>query len=497
MTVEKHYKGQIRRPGQKPENVELVIYDLGFAVEYDPVASSIIGAPAVWVEANQGLAQTPGIGSYFNVILAPGSNADDTVNNNVWRCVVIGEAAGQRIVEWERVEAIGSGCMRFAPYAQRCTAVGTLALQWLGATSQQYLIDTFHDFFIQNDLPGEVGWDFVGLETRNPGIGQDIADFSNFPSSTSTVTQNVAIGRDAALHLVRGIENTACGYQAGAHWFSASENAAFGENALRDGVFINGCTAIGRSAGIHNQEGDRNIFIGREAGENFVKGDRNIFIGGSAGQDYHHDSGHEFSNKFILQMNALGNYLAGDLDKGSLFLALDDNDLANIESLQSGYYNIVSVATAPTTPGRFLGTSTATVSTFNSYTGATETRSHMTVENPNGVVGSITSNGSATAFNTSSDARLKDDLGTDPDSLDTVLSVPVHRYKWKAGGNEETGFFAHELQEAIPYVVTGEPNGEKMQQVDYGRLTATLWRAIQQQQAQIDSLRAEIAELRR
>jgi len=57
------------------------------------------------------------------------------------------------------------------------------------------------------------------------------------------------------------------------------------------------------------------------------------------------------------------------------------------------------------------------------------------------------------------------------------------------------GFIAHELKQTLPNVVTGEKDGEKMQGVDYSKLTPILLKAIQELKADNDSLRARIETL--
>ena len=506
----------------------------GFQVLFDVAASSIISIPDVWAElANSETSSPGGIDSYFNVILAPGSNANDTDNNNVWRCTIIGEAAGEYITEWERVEAIGSGAMRFSEFAQRTTAVGTIALSWLGATSQQNLRDRFHDFWLQPDDPGQAGWDFVGLETANPGIGAAIDAFSAYATDTSGVSQNVAIGRDAGLHLVKGGANTYVGYQCGAHTFEGIENTGIGSFALKDGVFSDKNTALGYRAGQDAQEGLGNLFLGHESGEGLVDGNRNFFIGGSSGQGYALSGSNHYDNKFIMEAFANGHYLGGDNNIGNLFLNHGSNELADFEGEGSGFYNVVSVGNTPATPGRFLGTSTSSVSTFNSFAGSALDRDHATFENTNGVVGTITTNGTATAYNTSSDERLKHDLGESANSLSIVIGTLVHRFYFKndPDKNEQLGFFSQELEKTYPQAISGaadgmtdtgnilnaagdiikrnvpQPNSDKVgwektgecikpQQIDYGKLVVPLWAALQEQQNQIEQLKSEIQSLR-
>ena len=111
----------------------------------------------------------------------------------------------------------------------------------------------------------------------------------------------------------------------------------------------------------------------------------------------------------------------------------------------------------------------------------------------NFAMGSITRNGSATSvlFNTSSDYRLKEDL-QDFNALDLVDNITAYDYKWKDTEQRDYGFVAHELQEIMPNVVSGEKDGEEMQKVDYSKLTPVLLKAIQELKAEIETLKAQI-----
>ena len=108
--------------------------------------------------------------------------------------------------------------------------------------------------------------------------------------------------------------------------------------------------------------------------------------------------------------------------------------------------------------------------------------------NPNGSVGNITSTASATAFNTSSDYRLKEDL-KDFDGLDKVSKIPVYDFKWKTDATRSYGVMAHELQEVLPDAVTGDKDAEKMQSVDYSKIVPLLIKSIQELKAEVESLK--------
>ena len=75
--------------------------------------------------------------------------------------------------------------------------------------------------------------------------------------------------------------------------------------------------------------------------------------------------------------------------------------------------------------------------------------------NSNGVVGTITTAGSATAYNTSSDYRLKTDAQPMTGASARVQALNPVNFEWIADGTRVDGFLAHEAQEVVPEAVTG------------------------------------------
>jgi hypothetical protein len=109
--------------------------------------------------------------------------------------------------------------------------------------------------------------------------------------------------------------------------------------------------------------------------------------------------------------------------------------------------------------------------------------------------GTIQVSGSTTSYNTSSDYRLKENVAPMTGALAKVLELNPVTYTWKVDGSDGQGFIAHELQEVAPYAVSGEKDGEEMQGVDYGKITPLLTAALQEAIAEIQSLKARVAEL--
>jgi hypothetical protein len=111
-------------------------------------------------------------------------------------------------------------------------------------------------------------------------------------------------------------------------------------------------------------------------------------------------------------------------------------------------------------------------------------------------VGGISVTSSATAFNTSSDYRLKDSIALMTNALDKVAALKPVTYKWKRDGSDGEGFVAHELAEVCPHAVTGtkdavDANGNPQYQgIDTSFLVATLTAAIQELKAEFDAYKA-------
>ena len=119
----------------------------------------------------------------------------------------------------------------------------------------------------------------------------------------------------------------------------------------------------------------------------------------------------------------------------------------------------------------------------------------------NGTVGSISVTGSATAYNTSSDYRLKNTTAPMTGALAKVALLKPCTYKWNVDGSDGEGFIAHELAEVVPQCVTGEKDAvdeegnPKYQGIDTSFLVATLTAALQEAHGLIKSLEARVVAL--
>jgi|TARA_R110001606_G_scaffold368976_2_gene524896 hypothetical protein len=111
--------------------------------------------------------------------------------------------------------------------------------------------------------------------------------------------------------------------------------------------------------------------------------------------------------------------------------------------------------------------------------------------------GSISVDSGGITYNTTSDRRLKDNIETITDGTDKLMAMNPVTHGWKADPEADTvhGFIAQEMMEIIPEAVSGDPEGEEMMSMDYGRITPVIVAALQDALKEIKELKTRINEL--
>ena len=143
------------------------------------------------------------------------------------------------------------------------------------------------------------------------------------------------------------------------------------------------------------------------------------------------------------------------------------------------------------------------------YLNRTNDGTILSIRRSNTTVGTISVTTTATAYNTSSDYRLKENIQPMTGALAKVAQLKPCTYVWKEEQKPSQGFIAHELQEVVPECVVGKKDGVDKygnpvyQGVDTSFLVATLTAAIQELNAKVDAqttrietLEAEVAALK-
>jgi hypothetical protein len=121
---------------------------------------------------------------------------------------------------------------------------------------------------------------------------------------------------------------------------------------------------------------------------------------------------------------------------------------------------------------------------------------HINFKNPNGMVGEIVTNGSATSYLTSSDYRLKENQVSISDGIDRLKQLQPYRFNFIVDPDTIVdGFFAHEVQDIVPEAISGEKDGEEMQGIDQAKLVPLLTAALQEAITKIETLEERINAL--
>lgn len=133
---------------------------------------------------------------------------------------------------------------------------------------------------------------------------------------------------------------------------------------------------------------------------------------------------------------------------------------------------------------------------------STSTHYAITFRNANGLVGDISTSGSATSFNTPSDYRLKENVNAVTDGIARLQQLKPSRFNFIADPDTTVdGFIAHEVQQVVPEAITGEKDavddeGNPIYQgIDQSKLVPLLAAALQEAIGEIESLKARVAAL--
>jgi hypothetical protein len=313
----------------------------------------------------------------------------------------------------------------------------------------------------------------VGIGTTDPSakldVNGDINVDSTYKIGAETVlsvdVQNTFIGRVAGRDNTTGQYNTFSGYGAGVSNTEGSHNTFLGTGTAANNTIGSENTCLGRSAGFNQTGGEKNVFVGLSAGFRGTSDSCNVYIGHSAGFTNTEESG-----------NVCIGYKAGYWGTGS-----DKLYIAN----SSG---------TPLIWGHFLGKRVGIA--------------REAVGNALEVEGNA-SKTTAGVWLANSDARIKTDIETVENALETLDKVRLVSFKYnddyqaKHPSIEDRHYvnvIAQEFADVFPDYVKGSqeelPNGEEILQVDAYPLTVYSAAAVQELHEIVKAKDAEIVELK-
>jgi hypothetical protein len=262
------------------------------------------------------------------------------------------------------------------------------------------------------------------------------------PQSGTTLTigasgdsVNIASGATITDFTSTGIDDNATST---AITIDSSENVGIGETSPLGKLHVKSAD----SGGTPNTQYDELVLEqnGNNCGMTILcnsPGDGAIYFGDSADNDIGGIAYSHFDNKMFFKVN------------GSERIRIDSNGSLNVA--KANYANNVSATNAG---WELLSNGNDPfIQHGNTGTGATTRYNFF---NANGVVGSISTNGSATAYNTSSDYRLKENVNYNFDATTRLKQLKPARFNFKTDSTKTfDGFLAHEVQDIIPEAIHG------------------------------------------
>ena len=227
----------------------------------------------------------------------------------------------------------------------------------------------------------------------------------------------------------------------------------------------------------------------------------------TGGQAWSHSAGTVYARIGIVNPGTSNDTEFGTVSNNDLRLITNNTERARFDSSGNLLVGTTVLSNTERLNVTFPGSSKVGLSVDD--TSATSC-SVMIIRNNGTICGSISKTTTATAYNTSSDYRLKHDIAPMTGALNKVTALKPVTYKWNADNSDGQGFIAHELAEVCPDAVHGvkdavetyidaegnEQTRPVYQGIDTSFLVATLTAAIQEQQAIITQLQADVAALK-
>ena len=315
-----------------------------------------------------------------------------------------------------------------------------------------------HNFGTGNTFAGTIAGNFALTGTDNAGLG------TNALKALTSGGQNVAAGSGSLALLTSGSGNTALG------WVAMSKSTTATSN-----------TAVGNAAFANSTSGSFNVLLGAGVGLGTAMGDFNTIVG---------------TNSFgatttAFQNTGVGGGVMGSVTTGNGNTALGYSAGSNITT---GSFNIsignqgTSAETGVIRIGNFLQSKTFIAGIFGVTTG-----------NADAVPVLIDSAGQLGI--TSSSRRFKDDIADMDAASSALMKLRPVTFHYKSDTRSpvrklQYGLIAEEVADVYPGMVAHSADGQ-VETVMYQYLPTMLLNEYQKQQRTIESLSAEVAELKK
>jgi len=361
---------------------------------------------------------------------------------------------------------------------------------------------------------------YQSLSAQDVDAGGNTAVGYQSGMDVTTGTYNTLYGRRSGYELIGGANNTFLGNYAGGNTTAAGNCVVIGAIAANSNMDANanGTVAVGYSALNALTSGAGNVAVGYQALDGITTSTNNTALGynalGACGDSYSNvaigkDAGDTIANSgglnTVIGTSAdvstgaaenqivIGNGTTG-VGNNSVTLGNDAVTAVYMASDKGAKVYCAEIEMGTVSTGS-EGWSIPADMISRSYHAGTGSQAHMIFHNGNGDVGSIDSSGTATAYNTSSDYRLKENEVTLLDGITRLKNLKPYRFNFKSDKDKTLdGFFAHEVAEVVPEAITGEKDavdddGNMIRQgIDHSKLVPLLVKAVQELTAKVEAL---------
>jgi hypothetical protein len=310
-------------------------------------------------------------------------------------------------------------------------------------------------------------------------------------------TSNVGIGQDALRANTTASNNTAVGYQAGYSNTTGVESTAIGYQAFYTNTTGVYCTAVGTQA-LYASNANSNTGVGYGAGSLITSGAKNTIIGRYNGNQGGLDI--RTASNYIVLSDGDGNPRIYVDNNAKVFLGRVPNggtagtDTTVISNTTNGYQLVFQYATSPVNWA--IGTNAS--NNFNFYDGGGTAQMYINASN-----GNCYNRGGT--WGTISDIKVKENIVDATPKLDDLLKLKVRNFNLKDDEKKTKllGFIAQEIEEVFPaavdenvdYDADGNETGTFTKAVKTTLLVPMLVKAIQELNAKVTDLEAQLLNL--
>jgi len=259
-----------------------------------------------------------------------------------------------------------------------------------------------------------------------------------------------------------------------------------------------------------------NVGISNSIPSSFNAGANNLVVGSGSGSEGITIYGGGESNIFFADGTAGSAAYIGRIEYShsvnKMLFYVNNSNAMTIDSAGDTFYGITSKSDVPTYGGVYIAGDNAVGSTnsyaqvFVSHNSNTNHGIILKELNASGqaiqflnssatLIGSIATGSSSTAYNTSSDYRLKQNVVAMSGSTERLKQLKPSRFNFIADADATVdGFLAHEVQNIVPEAITGAKDAvdadgnPQYQGIDQSKLVPLLVATIQELEARITAL---------